>query len=85
MVVIEVKKIALNLSLPAKKIESSKLIPSLRFELNFDINTNPSFTRIPIRAIIPRREMTLIGKPCKRCPQATVVKLKGINSKSKIG
>ena len=54
-------------------------------KLNFDINTNPSFTRIPIRAIIPRREMTLIGKPCKRCPQATVVKLKGINSKSKIG
>ena len=57
MVVIEVKKIALNLSLPAKKIESSKLIPSLRFELNFEINTNPSFTRIPMSAIIPKREI----------------------------
>ena len=39
----EVKKIALNLSLPAKKIESSKLIPSLRFELNFDINNFKKF------------------------------------------
>ena len=64
MVVIEVRKIALNLSLPALKIESSKLMPSLRFELNFDINTKPSLTKIPIRAITPNKEITFIGNPC---------------------
>ena len=53
IVVIEVRKIALNLSLPALKIESSKLMPSLRLELNFDINTNPSLTKITNMAITP--------------------------------
>jgi len=83
--VIEVRKMALNLSLPALKIESSKLIPPLRFELNFDIKTSPSFTKIPISAIIPNNEITLIGKPCSKCPHATVVKLKGINNNNKNG
>ena len=60
---IDVRNIALNLSKPALKIESSKLIPSLRLELNFDIRTSPSLTNIPINAIIPNNEITLIGKP----------------------
>ena len=76
---------ALNLSLPALKIESSKLIPSLRLELNFDIKTSPSFTRIPIRAIIPNNEITFIGNPCNKWPHATVVKLNGIRRSNKNG
>ena len=85
MVVTEVRKIALNLSLPALKIASSNVIPSLKFELNLEIRTKPSLTKIPIRAIIPSNDITLTGKPCRRCPQATVVKLNGIKRMSKNG
>ena len=54
-------------------------------ELNLEIRTNPSLTKIPISAIIPSNEITFTGNPCKRCPQATVVKLNGIKSNSKNG
>ena len=64
---------------------SSNDIPSFRFELNFEIKTNPSFTKIPIKAITPSNEITFTGNPCKRWPHATVVKLNGIKSSSKNG
>ena len=62
IVVIDVRKIALNLASPALKIASSNDIPSFKFELNFEIKTSPSLTNIPMRAIIPRRDITFTGK-----------------------
>ena len=62
----DVRKIALNLASPALKIASSNDIPSFKFELNFEINTKPSLTKIPIKAIIPSIEITFTGNPCKR-------------------
>ena len=79
IVVKEVKKIALNLDFPASLSASSKTIPDLKFRLNLPIKTNPSFTIIPIKAIIPSNDNTFNGNPKKKCPQATAVKLKGIN------
>jgi hypothetical protein len=35
-------------------------------------------TIIPIRAIIPRAESTLMGNPCIKCPHPTPIILKGI-------
>ena len=85
MVVTDVKNIALNLSLPAMNRDLSKSIPSFKFELNFEIKTSPSLTNIPMRAIIPRRDITFTGKLWNKCPHATVVKLNGISIKSKNG
>jgi hypothetical protein len=61
-VVTDVKKIALNLDLPASKMALSKDIPSLKLELNLPMSTKPSFTIIPINAMIPNIESTFIGK-----------------------
>ena len=85
IVVNDVKKIALKRDFPASESAKSKDIPSFKFELNLPINTNPSFTMIPINAIIPNKDNMFTGKPNNQCPQATAVKLKGTNNKSKIG
>ena len=60
-VVIEVRKIALNLARPASYRASSKDNPSLKLLLNFPINTRPSFTIIPIKAIIPSIDKIFTG------------------------
>ena len=84
-VVDDVRKIALNLDLPAKISDSLNLYPSLMFILNFPIKTKPSFTMIPISAITPSKEIMETEKLWIQCPHATPTKLTGINKKSKIG
>ena len=61
---IEVRNIALNLEIPAWINASSNFNPSFKYPLNFPTSTNPSFTIIPINAIIPSQERILIGRPC---------------------
>ena len=85
IVVNEVKKIALKRDLPASESASSNFIPSFRLLLNFPMSTNPSLTIIPINAMIPKRDKILTGKSNNQCPQATAVKLKGINKISNNG
>ena len=62
-VVSEVKKIALKREIPALIRASSNFKPSLRKPLNFLTKTNPSFTIIPTKAIIPNQERIFIGSP----------------------
>ena len=60
-VVIEVKNIALNLARPASYNASSNYNPSLKLLLNLPIKTRPSFTIIPIKAIIPNIDKIFTG------------------------
>ena len=81
----DVRKIALNLDLPASTKPSSNKNPCLRLLLNLPINTRPSLTIIPIKAITPNNERILTGNPCIQWPQATPTRLTGISKNNNTG
>ena len=62
-IVIDVSKIGRNLALPVSTTAALTSIPSFILSLNVVMNTKASFTKIPIKAITPRIENKLIGKP----------------------